>query len=125
MARFSGSNLFTCISFSLVCSLLAIQGCRHESSDSEQEIDLLCADWKNHKIIESVSINLGGELVCVDIVRNYREAKLGFIQFEAPINKDLAPENSDIELLPYKKGVFFVVLNKPYALRLPRCEAAR
>jgi len=80
--------------------------------------------WKRGLILESRSINILGKEYCVDIVRDWRLAKAGFIQFD---DADNIPTNLWIctekySAYAFEDNLIFVGIAKPEGFSLPVCN---
>jgi len=69
--------------FPLVCFIAVAPGCEGRGPTEKEEIQTLFSEWRSGSIRESVSVTINGHTYCVDVVRNYREAKLGIAPLTA------------------------------------------
>lgn len=122
MGQSSGFERISRFVFISTVLALAVGGCGQNRESQEEEKQKLYSEWNNGTILESVSVTVGNQTYCVDVVRNYREAKLGFVRLNESVNVFQLARYPDVEMELFHDTALFVVLNKPYALRLPLCK---
>ena len=100
-------------------------GCAERDESPSKAMSRLYQDWQAGAVVEIVELDVLGATYCVDIVRDYREAKLGFARVVQPVSEVAIRVHNKYEVSDYSEDSLFIVIDKPFALRLETCEQKR
>ena len=95
---------------------------RSHTKDATSVMELMYHDWLNGKVIEELKLPLLSASCTVSVVRDYREAKLGFLRLDENYNNLDISIHPKVEIVRYNESSAFVTLHKPYALRLEQAD---